>query len=85
MPGERQRAQRLDLGQAFLQVVLAEVAQPERGRGGQGPGLLPLADRQERDGVDTPAMLQRGGGDALAHGAQPGLEFLRDEGILRKD
>jgi len=79
VPGQAAVAQRFDLRQAFLQVVLAEVPQAEPGRGGERRGVLALADGQKRDGVDTPAALCRGGGDPGLHGA----DVVRK--ILRKD
>ena len=49
MPGERQVPQRLELGERFLDVVLAELPLTGRGGGAHGPGRLLLAHREQGD------------------------------------
>src|SRR5688572_20331439 len=72
MPGELAALQRLDLRQAFLQEILAEILDAGVRRALDCCGALTLRNGQKRDGIDTPGVCAAGvcdtslsGGDAL--------------------
>src|SRR5688572_2055373 len=77
MPGEPGGGERVQLGQAFLQEILAKIAHA-RGRGrGDCCAALALRNRQKRDRIDSSTRGARGSADAFSNAAE------RDGAILR--
>ena len=64
VPGQPGAAERLDLGQAFLQEILAEMLDAGSGRGIDCCGALALRNGQKRDGIDISTGGCTGRGDA---------------------
>ena len=56
MPGELAALERLDLGQAFLQEILAEILDAGARDRIDCCGALTLRNGQKRDGIDTSGM-----------------------------
>ena len=78
MPGELAPVERLDLGQAFLQEILAEILDAGARGAVDCCAALALRNGQKRDGIDTSGGCPAGLGDAILSG----LDALR--AILRK-
>jgi hypothetical protein len=67
VPGEFATGQRFNLGQAFLQEILAEVLDPRAGGAADCCAALTLGNGQKRDRIDIPGGRHAGLGDATLH------------------